>query len=735
MPTGAGGKMITLNFPENTEIKILVEYVSERLGMNILYDEKVGTQRFTVKAPTPIPLSSLMGLFQSVLKSRGLALVDADQPGFKEIVAAKDLRGLTKVIAEGAEAASGMGPAEPLTQVIRVRYVPVSQVESAVKPFLSDGGAGTLAIPDQSLLIISDYVGNFPRLLRMIELTDRPGPPIEVQFLTVKHQEAGKLAQEVVRILSEASKRSGPAARKADELATLMAVERTNQLVAIGTADQIAEAAKLTATLDTPLEVTTRVYHFEAVDPSRVEKLAKELVDPLVLKYRYRSTIDKEAGILVVSAPEAVHEQIAAMKRDLDVPDIKGRSPIRFYKIINTTAAAVLATIQSLQRGGGSLAELAMVEGEVDAAASPLGVMPAPEGANSPPGGTGQPLPKPPGYKETPAGKVETAASADGSSRPRPGGQTVKTADAIVTADANSNTIIVVAPPAVQRVYEQLIQTLDKRRPQVLVEVTLVTVDTSGGYSVGVEVSHRGAGDGNRYLNFSSFGLSAVDADTGALTLRPGVGFNGVVINPGTFDLVVKALASSGRSRVMASPRILVNDNASGTLASVNEAPFTSVNASDTVATTSFSGYASAGTTITVSPHISEGDHLQLVYNITLNSFTGEGANGVPPPRQTNSISSEVTIPDGYAVIVGGLNRQDASETVSRVPILGRIPGLEYLFSNRTNNHSDNALFVFIRPVILRDDGFEDLKYLSGADLKRADLPGRFPRSEPVAME
>ncbi|HOF18821.1 MAG TPA: hypothetical protein PK082_07915, partial [Phycisphaerae bacterium] len=182
-------------------------------------------------------------------------------------------------------------------------------------------------------------------------------------------------------------------------------------------------------------------------------------------------------------------------------------------------------------------------------------------------------------------------------------------------------------------------------------------------------------------------------------------------------------------------PKVLVNDNATAMLTSVAEAPFTSVNASQTVSTTSFAGYASAGTTITVAPHISEGDHLQLQYSLTLNSFTGEGSTGVPPPRQTNTINSEVTIPDGYAVIVGGLTRKDVRQTSSHVPFLGDVPILKYLVGVEGKDSTQSTLFVFIRPIILRDDQFEDLKYLSSRDLEMAELSPQFPESSPLLMQ
>jgi general secretion pathway protein D len=257
-----------------------------------------------------------------------------------------------------------------------------------------------------------------------------------------------------------------------------------------------------------------------------------------------------------------------------------------------------------------------------------------------------------------------------------------------------------------------------------------------------VEISARASIDNTRIITFSSFGLSRVgtgsgpDGDLGQLALNPGLGFNGAVISSDVATLVIKALVSSGRAEVVSAPKILVNDNATGTLASVQEAPFISVNASQTIATTSFAGYASAGTTIALTPHISEGDHLQLEYTVALNSFTGaaDTENGTPPPRQTNQLQSKVTIPDGSTIVVGGLNRKDRSFTKDAVPILGNIPLLEYLFSSRSERETNSTLFVFIRPVVLRDDQFADLKYYSARDVDQAGIKGDYPTSEPMLI-
>jgi len=718
---------IRLNLPDNVELKVLADYVSERLGMNILYDEQAGKKRITVKAPAEIPKESLLGLLQSALKMNDLVLAEADQPGWKKIVPARDLTTVTREILPTGTKLPPKEPLAAITQVIKLEHITPQDAEQVLKPFLTQPGANTFVIRDQPLLIVTDYAHNFPRLLELVRLADRPGPAMVTKFVTAKHVESSNLAADVTRLLSEKYRHVGRGGRAVQPLPTVFALERTNQVVSIGTEAQTKEIEAMVKSLDVAMDMVTEVYQFQAASPERVEKLAKELIDPSVLKHRYRSSVDREAGILIVTAPASVHKEIASLKRDLDVIAEGTISPIRFYKLMNATAAEVLATIQLLRGGKGGLSAIALPQRPRPSATGLSAPVP---GANLPPSGVGQELPKPPAYKES---SQDGTSGSEGTLKPIV--RTVQTEEATVTADTNTNTIIVVASPAVHRVYEQLIKMLDKRRPQVLVEATLVTLDTSGGFALGVEILHEGSDERHRYLTFSSFGLSTVDTAAGSLTLKPGVGFNGALISPDTVDVIIKALESSGRAKVISAPRILVNDNADGTLESIAEAPFTSVNASDTVATTSFAGYAQAGTTISVTPHISEGDHLQLNYSVTLSSFSGEGGAGIPPPRQSNTISSEVTVPNGYAVIVGGLKRHDFAETGRSLPLLGRIPIVKYLFGDWTESESESTLYVFIRPIILRDDTFEDLKYLSEQDLARAGLAGHYPRSEPSVME
>jgi len=108
----------------------------------------------------------------------------------------------------------------------------------------------------------------------------------------------------------------------------------------------------------------------------------------------------------------------------------------------------------------------------------------------------------------------------------------------------------------------------------------------------------------------------------------------------------------------------------------------------------------------------------------------------VPPPRQTDEVTSQITIPDGSTVIVGDLNRnrnrKSKSEEVRSFPFIEHIPLLRLLGGSEARGESHTSMFIFLRPVILRDDKFKDLKFLSKRDGGKAELNMGFPTSEPV---
>ena len=198
----------------------------------------------------------------------------------------------------------------------------------------------------------------------------------------------------------------------------------------------------------------------------------------------------------------------------------------------------------------------------------------------------------------------------------------------------------------------------------------------------------------------------------------------------------VTFLTTHEDGRVLTAPRILVNDNATGLISSVEEMPFASQSTSTAAtSTTSFGGFAQAGTTVSVTPQISENDYLNLEFDVLVNSFTGPTNDiNIPPGRNTDQVTSQVSIPDGHTVFVGGLHTHSDSSNIQGLPFIERIPILNRLTSNTADERLDQRLFIFIKPVILRDDKFRDLRFISSSERQAAQLPDDLPHSEPVLI-
>ena len=735
------GEAVVLDFPaEGVEVRVLADIVSRRLGIPIIYDEAVNDKRVIVRVPRQVPESALLGILQSALRMKGLALVDAEQPGWKQIVPAQNLAAVARPAVPGA--ASDAGTA--VTQVVPLRGADPARVVEAIRPLLTQPGGNVLPVPGQRMIVVSDYPSVVARVEQVARMLDAGGPPVETRFVLLKEADATTVVNTVSQLL--ASRETFLFGAASGSGVFLSADERLNQVVVLAPAERMNEVVALITGMDRAQDLVTRVFRLRSVAPERIDRLMKNLLGTTTAAKRaYQATVDRESQSLVVSATPGVMSRLDALVKELDRPVTTEESPIRFYKLKNTAATDVLATLEGLTDDGGlDQARADDVEGDVDAMAQPPEApsdQPAPRGEPSPE--PGQPPTQPrapiaPLRDRTGPVDVEPDYPRDDFAAPDERGaapRTVRGRDATVTADVNTNSIIVIAPPAVQQLYESLIQRLDVRRPQVQIECTIVTLDTSDNFSLGVDVGVSGSSGDNALISFSSFGVARVDPVTGRLTPTQGRGGTFALLSPGNADVVIRALSANSRARLISAPQLLVNDNGKGQLKSVAQEPFAEIidsNASQAI--TSFGGQAEAGTSIVVEPHISEDDYLQLNYSIELSNFTGAAREGLPPPSQSNSVDSTVTIPDGHTIVVGGLNTKNFRAAVDSIPGIDRIPILKYLFGSRTRSSTDTTLFVFIRPTILRDDKFADLKYLSGRAAERVSIPGDYPPSSPIPM-
>jgi general secretion pathway protein D len=301
-----------------------------------------------------------------------------------------------------------------------------------------------------------------------------------------------------------------------------------------------------------------------------------------------------------------------------------------------------------------------------------------------------------------------------------------------VVAEPQTNSLIIEAE---QRNYEELvglIEQLDVRRPQVLIEAAIIEVTADSTTNLGIELATVDlAGTGFRGAGGSLFGLSTVDVTDLTKTPTGGLGLTALLYRDSLdrIPVLLQTLRTNGDVNVLSSPRILTNDNEKGELKVTEQVATTTYIYSSVQQATSqqtFGGYQEAGITLTITPHISTDNYLRLEIDLKVEAFSASPVAGsiAPPPKTSRQVTGMVTVPDREIVVIGGLTNERETETVNKVPLLGDIPILGVLFRSSSTMKVKTNLYVFLTPHIITEEKFDSLKKISLQQREEARVHG-----------
>ena len=315
--------------------------------------------------------------------------------------------------------------------------------------------------------------------------------------------------------------------------------------------------------------------------------------------------------------------------------------------------------------------------------------------------------------------------------------QTRRPRPTVITAHPESNSILISASQTKFRQIERMIEGLDKRQPQVLIEAALVELSTSDVDRLGVELGLLDvSGDSfTRPFGFTSFGLSEYQDNNGdglADSRLPSIdsplqGITGGIIRSDDFaiPLLVNALATKDHSNILSLPSIVVNNNENALVKSEENRP-TIENSQNNTSTVSGVGQPRvAGIELNISPSISTNDYLRLNIDINVSRFVGQAdptTGGITISRQ---VKTQVTLPSGSTVVLGGIIEDQQTEVQTGIPFLKDIPVLGILFGSTTTENRKTNLYFFVTPTILDEEDFSDLREVSQRKkLEAADYIG-----------
>lgn len=483
---------------------------------------------------------------------------------------------------------------------------------------------------------------------------------------------------------------------------TLAAQEGSNSLVVTDYADNLDRIAQIIARVDTPLAVNTDVVPIEYGVALDVAALAQQLLqDGSGRKTRDVSVLaDPRSNSVLLRAitPERLKQARKLILR-LDTPGSRTGN-LHVVPLRNAQATHLAEVLRGALMGKGASAE--------PSPAASLSV--AAQGATSQPG--------------LPDAALSSRSGAATPALTDSGNQSLafSAAGATIQADSTTNTLIISAPDPLYRSLREVVDQLDQRRAQVLIESLIVEVNADKAAEFGVQWMAGGNGlNGNGAAffggaNLGGTGIGLNPASTRTTIDALGQGLNLGVVN-GTVNVMgaqilnlsvlARALQKQGGVNVLSTPNLMTLDNEQASIIVGRTVPFVtgSYTTSGDGASNPFQTVQreDVGLTLRIRPQISEGGTVKLALYQEVSSIDPASSvtNGSIVTRK-RALETKVLVDDGQIIVLGGLLEDIMDDSTASVPLLGDIPVLGSLFKYQKRSHSKTNLMLFLRPHIVR---------------------------------
>ncbi len=315
----------------------------------------------------------------------------------------------------------------------------------------------------------------------------------------------------------------------------------------------------------------------------------------------------------------------------------------------------------------------------------------------------------------------------------------------MVQADVATNALIIQAPTPVFQQLKRVIDALDQRRAQVLVESLIVEVDASKEAQFGIQWQNLWGNAGGQIgvlgTNFGSTNnLLSISQGNGNTLPGPGlnIGLGRSINGSPVMTALANFLQSDGGSNILSKPSLLTLDNEEARIVVGKNVPFVTGqythNNSANGAVNPFQTVErkDVGLTLKVKPQISDSGTVKLTVFQEVSSIDSSKKTTDGLITNKRSIESNIVIADGEVVVLGGLLSDAYEDSNQQVPGLGDLPLIGRLFKSESRSRNKNNLMVFLRPVVVRDDAsaqvlshgrYKDMQQLQ-TDSAQPALPG-----------
>ncbi len=331
-------------------------------------------------------------------------------------------------------------------------------------------------------------------------------------------------------------------------------------------------------------------------------------------------------------------------------------------------------------------------------------------------------------------------------------GQSLFKEEVVISADQETNSLIITASPYDYQILKDVIAKLDVPRAQVLVEALIVELTLEKSQEIGVEWRSLEQPEAGKYTPFGGTTLPSGASGSSALTeamTNPYAPPSGMILGiaKGTFTFggkeyvnigaLARAFQADSDVNVLSTPHILTLDNQEAEIIIGEERPFlrsTQTTSLDSVIRTY--EYKDVGLTLRITPHISQSQFVKLDIFQEIKDFVEQMEVGAITTTKRQA-KTTVVVEDKQTVVIGGLIKDNISKGNALVPCLGKIPIIGWLFKSMKTQNKKTNLMIFITPYIISNPAqlvpitdskhqkMEDLLKEHSSDIHLEDLPGK----------
>jgi general secretion pathway protein D len=495
-----------------------------------------------------------------------------------------------------------------------------------------------------------------------------------------------------------------------------------NTIVITDYAENLTRVAQLIASIDSPSAIDTDVVQIQNGIAADIAPMVADLLDAPGNDPTQKIAVigDPRSNTIIIRAGSPERTELARnLIYKLDNAQ-SNPSNLHVVYLRNAQAAKLAQALRGLLTGESD-------SGTSDSARSVLSAMGASTGGSA--GQNGQS-----GTQSGSTSTTNSSGSTGGSYAQGSSGSTTGSGGAqnseqnvafsaggvTIQADATTNTLLISAPEPLYRNLREVIDLLDQRRAQVVIESLIVEVGEDDASEFGVQWQTGNLG-GKGVIGGANLGGSGINTNgkTSIDVLPQGLNLgyvNGTVDIPGIgkiLDLKVlaRALKSKGGTNVLSTPNLLTLDNEAASIFVGQTIPFVSGSYVTGGGGTSNNPFQTVtreevGLKLNVRPQISEGGTVKLdIYQevSSIDERASASANSAGIVTNKRAIDTSILLDDGQIMVLGGLLQDGYSQSNDAVPWLGSLPGIGALFRNERRAITKTNLMVFLRPYIIRD--------------------------------